>query len=82
MQNVSITVRAEWDEEARVWVATSEDIAGLAVEADTMEALKEKVVGAVCDLVELNGFAQGASVPEIPVHILSDQLTRIPNPCH
>ena len=79
---VSITVRADWDEEARVWVATSDDIDGLAIEAENLEALKEQVVAAVCDLVELNGFSGDGTLPEIPIHIISDQLTRIPNPCY
>ena len=35
-------------------MATSEDIAGLAVEGDTHEALVEKVMAAVADLIELN----------------------------
>ena len=30
---------AEWDPEVPVWVATSEDIDGLAIEADTLERL-------------------------------------------
>ena len=29
----SILVKAEWDSEASVWVATSEDVAGLVAEA-------------------------------------------------
>ena len=82
MKPVSIIVRADWDEEARVWVATSDDIDGLAVEAENFEALKEQVMAAVCDLVELNGFSGNGSLPEIPIHIMSDQLTRIPNPCY
>ena len=32
-------VRAEWDEEAKVWVATSDDVPGLETEAETMEIL-------------------------------------------
>ncbi|WP_244446630.1 DUF1902 domain-containing protein [Neorhizobium galegae] len=44
-----------WDEEASVWVATSNDIEGLAVEADTMEELEPKVKAALADLIELNG---------------------------
>lgn len=34
-------VRAEWDEEARVWVATSDDVPGLVTEADTVEDLEK-----------------------------------------
>ncbi|MEQ9241742.1 DUF1902 domain-containing protein [Roseovarius indicus] len=82
MKHVSIIVRAEWDEEALVWVATSKDIDGLAVEAESFEALQPKVLAAVTDLVELNGFEGDGSLPDIPVHIMTDQLTRIPNPCH
>ena len=82
MPEFRILVRADWDDDAQVWVASSEDIDGLSVEADTLEALKEKVTGAICDLVELNGFSQGNSdAPDIPIHIMSEQLARIPNPC-
>jgi len=82
MQQVSITVRAVWDEEAQVWVATSDDVVGLAIEAENSEALKEKVLGAICDLVELNGLEGDGRFPDIPVHIMSEQLTKIPNPCY
>lgn len=78
MKHASIIVRADWDEEAGVWVASSSDIEGLAVEADTLEALEPKVVAAITDLFELNGFT--SSLPEIPIHILAEQLVRIPNP--
>jgi predicted RNase H-like HicB family nuclease len=36
-------VTAFWDPEAAVWVATSEDVPGLATEADTVEALIDKL---------------------------------------
>ncbi|WP_310219397.1 DUF1902 domain-containing protein [Neorhizobium sp. 2083] len=52
---MSIIVHARRDEEASVWVATSNDIEGLAVEADTMEELAPKVEAALTDLLELNG---------------------------
>ncbi|WP_416063965.1 DUF1902 domain-containing protein [Rhizobium sp. ZK1] len=80
MKHVSIVVRAEWDEEAAVWVASSSDIDGLAVEADTLEALEPKVIAAITDLLELNGFT--SDLPEIPVHIMAEQLVRIPNPTY
>ncbi|ANP84352.1 DUF1902 domain-containing protein [Rhizobium leguminosarum] len=80
MKHASIIVRADWDEEAGVWVASSNDIEGLAVEADTLEALEPKVVAAITDLFELNGFT--SSLPEIPVHIMAEQLVRIPNPTY
>ena len=39
-------IRADWDPEARVWVATSDDVPGLATEADTLEALSFRQAGA------------------------------------
>jgi predicted RNase H-like HicB family nuclease len=33
-------VRAEWDTDAAVWVATSDDVPGLVTEAVTLEALE------------------------------------------
>ena len=35
----SYQVKAEWDDEAGVWVASSDDVPGLATGADTFEAL-------------------------------------------
>lgn len=78
MKHNSIIVRADWDTEAGVWVATSDDIAGLAVEAETMEVLQQKVHAALADLLELNEARSDLS--EIPVHIMTEQLTKIPNP--
>lgn len=59
-------------------MATSEDIAGLAVEGDTHEALVEKVMAAVADLIELNGIE--TDLPEIPVHVMTDEVRRVSNP--
>ena len=74
----SIIVRATWDDEAGVWVATSNDIEGLAVESESMEKLQPKVMAAVADLLELNGV--GSDLPEIPVHIVAEQIGKVPNP--
>ena len=38
-----IQVSAQWDSEARVWVAESEDVPGLVAEAPTPEELEEKL---------------------------------------
>jgi predicted RNase H-like HicB family nuclease len=56
MKHSPIIVRADWDDEAKVWVATSSDIDGLATEADTLEALRGKVLAMVAELLELNGI--------------------------
>lgn len=36
-------VHADWDAEAQVWVATSQDVPGLVTEAPTMELLNQKL---------------------------------------
>ncbi len=43
-----------WDNEAGVWVATSDDIPGLVLESGSFDALLERVRFAVPELVELN----------------------------
>lgn len=48
-------VRAEWDSEALVWVASSEEVPGLVTEADTIEALEAKLQKMVPELLEANG---------------------------
>jgi predicted RNase H-like HicB family nuclease len=73
-----ILVRAEWDDEAKVWVATSADLDGLATEAATLEELRERVLVMVAELAQLNGLS--SDLPEIPIHIMAGQTARIPNP--
>lgn len=46
---------ARWDSEAGFWVAESDDIPGLVAEAESMNALVEKVRVLVPELFELNG---------------------------
>jgi Domain of unknown function (DUF1902) len=51
----SITIDARWDSEANVWIATSSDVAGLVVEADTWPTMIEEVRLILPDLLELSG---------------------------
>ena len=48
-------VRAEWDAEACVWVAMSEDVPGLVTEAQTIETLDAKLMVMVPELLKANG---------------------------
>lgn len=52
--DVIIEVRAFWDDEAGVWVAGSEQVPGLATEAETFEQLASKLQRLVPELLELN----------------------------
>ena len=49
-------VKAEWDGEAAVWVASSDDVPGLATGADTFEELIEKLKIVIPELLEENGL--------------------------
>ena len=47
-------INAQWDDEASVWVATSDEINGLAIEASTIDALIERLKIVIPELIELN----------------------------
>lgn len=47
-------VNALWDADAGVWVATSDDIAGLVTKSKTFEALLKKLRTLVPELMSLN----------------------------
>ena len=78
MTRIAILVKATWDDEARVWVAESSDIQGLVTEADTLEALRDKLLVMIPELLEFHDIH--SDFPEIPVHIMAEQSTRVMNP--
>ncbi len=51
----SITIDARWDGQASVWIATSNDVPGLVVEADTWPAMIEEARLVLPELLELSG---------------------------
>ncbi len=61
-------VRAEWDEDARVWIATSDDVPGLATEEENLERLIEKLKTMIPELLDANGIDREY---EVPFEILS-----------
>jgi predicted RNase H-like HicB family nuclease len=65
-------VKAEWDEEAGVWVASSDDVPGLATGADTVEALIEKLKVVIPELLEANGLLP-AGVDDVPFAIVAER---------
>jgi predicted RNase H-like HicB family nuclease len=71
-------VNAFWDDEAKVWVADSEDIPGLATEAPTLDALVKRVDAVAPELLEDNAhLVQGARSDEekISFQIISELHT-------
>jgi len=62
-----VVVHATWDPDAGVWVALSDDVPGLATEADTMERLLEKLRVMVPELLEENRGTISEDVAEVPL---------------
>ena len=54
----SYIVRSMWDDDAGVWVATSDDVPGLVAEAESLDALSEKLEVLVPELLDVNGVDQ------------------------
>ncbi len=76
-----LLVTAQWDDEASMWVATSDDIPGLVTEAGTLDGLLERVLAVTPELMNDNG--QHLATRPLPgetfdICILS-QVTMLPN---
>jgi len=69
MKGKPLFVRAEWDEEAMVWVATSDDVPGLATEAVTMEDLIGKLKVMIPELLMANNNT--VIEDEVPFEIIT-----------
>jgi uncharacterized protein DUF1902 len=50
-----LVVHAIWDDEAKVWVATSDDIPGLVTEAPSWDKLIPKLKVMIPELLDANG---------------------------
>lgn len=59
-------VHAQWDDEAKVWVAASDDVPGLATEAASSEELVQKLKCLIPELLEANG--------QLPCHPIAFEL--------
>ena len=57
-----VTVHAIWYDEAKVWVATSDDVPGLATEADSFESLVSKLKTIIPELLDRNGPSDGKDI--------------------
>lgn len=67
-------VEAFWDDEAGVWVATSDDVPGLTTEAPTLDALVARVNAVAPELLDDNAhLVRGGRSPDeqISVQIVS-----------
>lgn len=72
-----IIVDAMWDEEARVFVATSDDVPGLVTEAESWEALQQKLNVLIPELLELNGGYDPSPDAEADLVVVSEHRSRV-----
>jgi hypothetical protein len=64
-----IVVKAAYDPEAGVWYTESADVHGLRIEAATLDALIERIPGAVKDLLEDDDSFGDSDIPiEVIAH--------------
>jgi hypothetical protein len=74
---VSVLVKAEWDDEASVWVATSDDVPGLVAEHADFAQLQVMVNELIpILLVENDMLPVHTGAYEMPVHIAAQGLAR------
>lgn len=66
-------VNLTWDNEANVWVATSDDVPGLVLESGSFDALLERVRFALPELLSLNNLATSP----LSLKFLSERKERI-----
>jgi predicted RNase H-like HicB family nuclease len=68
-----IVVKAAWDPDAGVWWVEHSDLPGLNLEAETLEALRDKLPGAIEDLLEAAGHT---GEREVQIEIIAHAHTR------
>lgn len=68
-------IKAMWDPEAGVWVASSEEVPGLCTEAETLEILIEKLKTIVPELLQANGVVFPPR--QLSFHIVSERTEMV-----
>ena len=77
MNQIRCKVSAFWDDEAAVWVASSNDVPGLATEADTLEALSVKLRLIVPEFLQLNNVISEDQKSKVFVELTSQKIVEI-----
>jgi len=65
---MKFTVKVIWDNEAKVWYTSSNDVPGLCLESDTFDQLIEEVRLAAPELLEFNCRYEG------PIHLIFEAV--------
>jgi hypothetical protein len=53
-KNRNYKIRANWDADANVWIATSRDLPGLVIEAGSWQTMLKEIELVAPDLIELS----------------------------
>ncbi len=72
---IEYEIKAMWDPEAGVWVAGSEDVPGLCTEAETLEALVEKLKIIIPELLQANAIIPTSH--RVFFHIVSERTEMV-----
>ena len=64
-------IEAFWDREAQVWVAQSNDVPGLATEANDLKSLTDKLKIIIPELLQLNDLISTKHVSNIAFELIS-----------
>jgi len=62
-----------WDNDAKVWIATSDDLPGLVLESGSLDALMERVRIAAPEILALNGTIEGT----VPLFFKSERHDQV-----
>jgi hypothetical protein len=78
MKSRTYIVKAFWDAEAKVWVATSDDVPGLATEARDVDALIKKLRVMIPELLEANGLlSRKRRIRDVPFEVRAEYHERL-----
>lgn len=72
---MKLEIHAEWIADPGIWVATSEDVPGLCVQADSFDEMVDIVTTLVPELLELNHVV--VHQPTIPLHITAEKIATV-----
>jgi hypothetical protein len=75
MSDKLIVVRAAWDDEAKVWYVEDSDVFGVNAEAETLEALRDKLPAVISDVLADNEPARLRD--DTAVEIIAHAHTRV-----
>lgn len=73
-----IVIKAAYDPEAEVWYVEHSDVPGLSAEAESLDALIDRLPGMITDLIEENGLdGWDNEVRELPVEVIAHASRRV-----